>query len=958
MRGALMVLFVAAAAAAKGNDVMTVEQQKLVTTLRAHGVHKISLDDAVSYVSNMSIAKLGTKSSEAMASVKNRLRQSIFEYRTGWVALTGDHARRRRLSALDSWASDVETIGEAFSNGETTGLDDLHSRFVAITCTGGIPNANLVNAIDAELPDQLDFTATITNALTCLCQSSWELGTPAHLTLHNSLKTVLLDGNTDESYLAQLTVALTNTVPGFMSSTGMCSSTCQEMFVSMLQLGFAAANHADIGNMQQYGGLPAAHTARVPTSFTTCMCTRIDYPNMLVGLFPPGDEWGTIKAFINAFVEGEGLEAFGSNPSTESDGTNSLYKYTSRVAAFTDWWTPPDRTNLCSTDCVDTIKDFYTLALWPVCKNIWPSLVEDEISAAVTTDCPSESELDSLGTSYTSVMCSTRMTNFSGIVEEIKPYMLQGFEQSDTIGYVRMGKTIATAFYGPTAKGGGWCSEPEYPNALAKTFQLSSRINVKQLENSYCEEHSVVNFQLAFVIPPNNDYYTRGWDIKQKLATLYGVESWRIDETNVVTSNTSVTVDFYINSYSDQNDGDDIANRINLKTDPVLSEALSAVNVTSASKTGGATHERDCTTVMTPGILTATELDSMIADFWHCFCDYWTGPGDVFPVVEAKITEYDANPPDDWGRAVADTMKKGMRAAKTCSSLRCRDFFTAGFNLVDEMSGASSAGITYQGESACTLQHATSCWGGSCWPLNMASNPPASCAACYAPTDPVSSSRYPMAHFSDEVDRSVYFATCAWASDCPADDVQTYVTTQTLSVGTTETAFNDAAQEAFKQGYADLISANDMGAVSADDVVITSVSTDNGQLQVTVEVSTYSVSVSATAETVMNNVASGTAGSSIGGVSVSSATAPEQTTVAFSPPPPPMAPWAAPGTGDDDDSSTGMLIGIIAGAAGGSLCVGVLVGVFVMLLLKRKKKSAQGVEGDKATTATADAVKV
>ena len=206
------------------------------------------------------------------------------------AAVTGDHARRRRLGVLDTYASDIESIGEAFSNGETTGMDDLHNRFKGISCTNGEPNANLMNAIDDDVAEwvddlvgttSLEFASTIRKSFRCLCASSWELGGSDQTAMHDAIK-ALIDGSDGSSYWTSLIVAAKNTLPSYMGSNGLCADPCKEMFRAVFELAFSFAKNEDVG-----GGaiLPANPKAEFPDISIRCMC-GMQWESMLPTLFP------------------------------------------------------------------------------------------------------------------------------------------------------------------------------------------------------------------------------------------------------------------------------------------------------------------------------------------------------------------------------------------------------------------------------------------------------------------------------------------------------------------------------------------------------------------------------------------------------------------------------------------------------------------------------------------------
>ena len=227
---------------------------------------------------------------EVATEFKNQLKSRVFEYRSGLAdvraAVTGDHARRRRLSVLEEYVSDIQSIEEAFRKGETTGVDDLHNRFKGISCTNGEPNANLMNALDEELTNlvetsTLEFVPTIRKSFRCLCASSWELGGSDQTVMHNAIK-ALIDGNDGSSYWTSLIVAAKNTLPSYMGRNGLCAEPCKEMFVAVFQLAFSFAE--DVGGAI----LPANPKAEFPDISISCMC-GMQWETMLPTLFPDGE---------------------------------------------------------------------------------------------------------------------------------------------------------------------------------------------------------------------------------------------------------------------------------------------------------------------------------------------------------------------------------------------------------------------------------------------------------------------------------------------------------------------------------------------------------------------------------------------------------------------------------------------------------------------------------------------
>lgn len=359
--------------------------------------------------------------------------------------------------------------------------------------------------------------------------------------------------------------------------------------------------------------------------------------------------------------------------------------------------------------------------------------------------------------------------------------------------------------------------------------------------------------------------------------------------------------------------------------------------------------------IVTPGGMTAPELDSMVYDAMHCFCDYWTGPGDVFPLVESKVAQYKANEPDDWGEAFAEAGQLAMRSAKTCSSMQCRGLFDSLFALVEKLSGVSltQGGITYNNEPACNAVNADKCWRGECWPVNQESNYPGQCAMCYAPTES-SSQLYPMAWVDDFADRIMFWSTCSMSTDCPPANVESYQVTATFTVAMAAADFGEDKQEAFKQKFVEMLAppGSDLeGSIAASDVTLTiteqrrrRASEGNG-INVQAAVSVYSESVKTTATGKLEEIASDpSSATSMLGVPVTEVGEVVAASVAFSPPSPPTPPSHSqpppPGGGKDDSEddglSAGALAGIVVGVVGGLCCCGLVC--FLAVFLHKKKQ--------------------
>jgi hypothetical protein len=808
---------------------------------------------------------------------KKQVKSRVFEYRSGLAdvraAITGDYARRRRLSVLDTYFSDLGTIIEAFENGETTGMKDLHSRFMGISCTNGEPNANLMNALESELVDlseasSLQFRPTITKTFRCLCGSSWDLGGSEHRELHDALK-ALLDGNDGRSYWTRLIVAGKNTLPSYLGSSGLCSDPCKEMFVTMIELGFSAAEAPDLGAAAI---LPVAPKAAFPTSYISCMC-GMSYDTMLPTLFPDGSEWATVEA-MEGLLEEDGLD------SRAQDGTHNLLRAATRAAAFLDWWTM-DSANLCTADCKTTIELGTTLGIYAGTRQIWPAMVEDTVPAASDADNPDEAEIASLGASITGSMCSSKTTKASSLVLAAEPYIVNGIPdlEDDTVRFVRMVERMLKVMYAPTEYGEGDCSENEFRNMWAKMIQLGTKHAVKLLENTWEGE------------------WVEGYE-------------WRA---------TSGTYEWY-----------------QYKEEDLL--------------------------MVTPGAMTAPELNSMISDAMHCFCDYWTGPGNVFPLIESKVTQYKANEPEDWGEEFAEAGQLAMGATKSCKSMSCRGLFDSLFALVEQLSGVSlTQGIIFNEQPACNAVHADKCWRGECWPMNQEGNHPSQCDMCYKPTEP-SSTLYPMAHMDDFADRIMFWSTCSMSTDCPPVGVSSYQVTTTFTLsGIAAADFDDVAQADFKKKFVQMLApqgSEHEGSISPSDVTLTIKESGNGRrlagngIEVQATVDVYSESAKTSFTGALESLSASDATSKLG-VTVTGIGEVAVTNVAFSPPSPP--PSSGENGGEDDGLSAGELAGIVVGAVGGLCCCGLVC--FLAFFLHKKqeaKKTALMTKKSSTTPATSE----
>jgi hypothetical protein len=366
--------------------------------------------------------------------------------------------------------------------------------------------------------------------------------------------------------------------------------------------------------------------------------------------------------------------------------------------------------------------------------------------------------------------------------------------------------------------------------------------------------------------------------------------------------------------------------------------------------------------MVTPGAMTASELNSMISDAMHCFCDYWTGPGNVFPLIESKVTQYKANEPEDWGEEFAEAGQLAMGATKSCKSMSCRGLFDSLFALVEQLSGVSlTQGIIFNEQPACNAVHADKCWRGECWPMNQEGNHPSQCDMCYKPTEP-SSTLYPMAHMDDFADRIMFWSTCSMSTDCPPVGVSSYQVTTTFTLsGIAAADFDDVAQADFKKKFVEMLApqgSEHEGSISVSDVTLTITESGNGRrlagngIEVQATVDVYSESAKTSFTGALESLSASDATSKLG-VTVTGIGEVTVTNVAFSPPAPP--PSSGENGGEDDGLSAGELAGIVVGAVGGLCCCGLVC--FLAFFLHKKqeaKKTALMTKKSSTTPATSE----
>ena len=601
-----------------------------------------------------------------------------------------------------------------------------------------------------------------------------------------------------------------------------------------------------------------------------------------------------------------------------------------------------------------------TLGIYAGSRQIWPVIFEDTVRAASDADNPTEAEIGSLGASITGSMCSSKATRASSLVLAAEPYILNGVPdlEEDTVGFVRMAEKMLKVMLAPTEYGEGICSENEYPNMLAKMVQLGTRHGVKLLENTW-EGEFVDDYKEVWVEEYEQVYNSTCKPI---------CEHSYVNPTHDWQACNEAGCEYQSGGYSSTCKPICDSSSVNPTYDW---QACDAADCEKNEWSGGyrwvpyQTKEEDWL-IVTPGGMTAPELDSMVYDAMHCFCDYWTGPGDVFPLVESKVAQYKANEPDDWGEEFAEAGQLAMRSAKTCSSMQCRGLFDSLFALVEKLSGVSltQGGITYNNEPACNAVNADKCWRGECWPVNQESNYPGQCAMCYAPTES-SSQLYPMAWVDDFADRIMFWSTCSMSTDCPPANVESYQVTATFTVAIAAADFGEDKQEAFKQKFVEMLAppGSDLeGSIAASDVTLTITeqrrrrASEGNSINVQATVSVYSESVKTAVTGKLDEIASDPSSAArMLGVPVTEVGEVDVTSVAFSPPSPPTPP---PGGGKDDSEddglSAGALAGIVVGVVGGLCCCGLVCFLAVFLYKKQEAgKTASMMKQSSTTTAPA-----
>merc|ERR1719262_195478 len=157
---------------------------------------------------------------------------------------------------------------------------------------------------------------------------------------------------------------------------------------------------------------------------------------------------------------------------------------------------------------------------------------------------------------------------------------------------------MATTYYSPTEYGKGSCSENEYRNMWAKMAQLGTRHAVKLLENLW-EGETVWEHSREWKENVRKDYNSTCMLICKYYYYDPSTDSW-IDQSS--TYDWTKCMDLGCEEDTWVGDWEYMSYQ----------------------------YQEEDWRIFSPGGITVAELNSMINDFFHCYCDYWTGPGDVF----------------------------------------------------------------------------------------------------------------------------------------------------------------------------------------------------------------------------------------------------------------------------------------------------------------------------------------
>jgi len=358
--------------------------------------------------------------------------------------------------------------------------------------------------------------------------------------------------------------------------------------------------------------------------------------------------------------------------------------------------------------------------------------------------------------------------------------------------------------------------------------------------------------------------------------------------------------------------------------------APAAWNLTSGMAHRAMTASYDGDVFISPNVFSRAEIDGLVSALFGCSCHYFTYDTRMIPFIKDRITHYQSLPNlgAGLGDAIVDTARQAIRVSNFCGSADCKGTFDKLFAIIDKLSKYPAASAV----GACTAASGASCFGEkqtfseSSYLLGSATcrSTPVRGAGGLLP--------YPMGPSTQVNDYSaqlIYWSTCWMSTDCPPDDVSMFEVTQDFTIAETTESFTPQKQNAFKQGFINMLGVPGSG-ITVDDVELR---ISAGSIVVTAILRTASVSVKNQATTTMQNISPSAASNALG-VSVSAITPPTTQQITYSPPP---APPSASDKKDDDNN-----IIIIAVAAGGG--VALLIVVLIACLCYYKGKSDQAVK--------------
>ena len=360
--------------------------------------------------------------------------------------------------------------------------------------------------------------------------------------------------------------------------------------------------------------------------------------------------------------------------------------------------------------------------------------------------------------------------------------------------------------------------------------------------------------------------------------------------------------------------------------------------------------------------LSIPTITALVTDSPKCICSYFDpdSTGNVFPLIRRKAVTLSTGE-SEWGLMdIIFFAVNGFRSAKLCGSNSCRSLFDTFYTLVDTLANTdvSTPASPTVAPTECTSANSELCFSSACFPFvdtSMGGTVPSACAACYAAAPTTITQMAPMSYITPEyIDQTIFWTACFMNTDCPAAGVAAIVVKSTFTVDETMETFDQAAQDAFKRAFANILApaGSDLeGTVTLGDILLTITA---GSINVEAAVSTTSPALQSSLTATIENLTPATASSALG-ITVTARSAVVVETATFSPPAPPpppmfpvgMAPPPVPPGVDPTlitisvGMAAGLLIGIgVGGAVGLCCCIGLIV---FLVCMCNKKKSAKTV---------------